>query len=608
MAFLPRGVRLLLLSAGLLIASCGDNGGSVPDKGPGRGDARILAEDTAALCSDGQDNDADGFPDCADQDCWPLSACAPDSGSPDAAPPDNRRSDGPAPPTPDGPAPPLPDGPVAPPPDGPAPPVPDALPADTLSPDSGVLPGCGGALCPSGSVCHNATCTVPGPTKTCGTATYPAIPSSGTGGVSYQGVLHVNAAHSGVSDGSATQPFKTISAALATIPANQTYAIAVAAGSYDEVVEIGQRLGGTVGFGAHLFCRCPQQVQINQPIRVRPLASGIVRAVIDGCSVVPKGVDPDTSCQWPSATCSAPYGLEAVGGNAELHLLVRESVIAGWCTGLYYSGSPQIGLDASLCVTRSRLTKNRIGVEVLRAPTNKLVAAPFAECQNLAENLALVLDRLDHNRDYAVNTHMEAQGIAMQANLVEGGGTLCGKQDGEGYGVYLGDAFSAVLAANVVRDNLNRGIGLRNDAEQAYSIKVQDNLVAGNRGAGIAMQKMQAQLNIYVTGNVVTNTAARAASEPGGDGLLFSVFSGVGYNVDVSGNTIDASSRIGAFFDGVGGALQNNTVSNSGTYGCVLQQSAASVGSNTWVNNALGNVQTYSSPVEKYGSLPVPLP
>jgi hypothetical protein len=419
---------------------------------------------------------------------------------------------------------------------------------------------------------------VPGPERSCGTATYPTIPASGTGGITYQGVFHVNAAYRGVSDGSAAKPYRTISDAVSDIPANHTYALVVAAGDYDEAVTIGQH-----GEGAHLFCRCPEQVRIRQTMRMSALSNASLRVVVDGCSLVPPGVDPETSCQWPAATCSHAHGIEAVGGQAELHLLVRHSVIAGWCSGIYYSAEPLLGLDSSLCVARSRVALNRMGVEVIRAPAAHLVSSPFAECQGLSENLSLVLNRIDHNR-------------------------------GEGYGVYLGDTQSAVISANVVRDNQNRGIGLRNEAWAALSVKVQDNVVTGNAGAGIAMQKMQASLDVYVTGNVVAGTiplSPRLATpdERGGDGLQVSLDNTpMLYGADVSGNTIDTSTRIGAFFDGVDGTFQNNTVTNSGTYGCVLQQSALTVGANSFSGNLSGDVQNYGSPVEKYGSLPIPMP
>lgn len=41
------------------------------------------AENTAALCNNGLDDDGDGFTDCADQDCWRLSICSDAVGSGD---------------------------------------------------------------------------------------------------------------------------------------------------------------------------------------------------------------------------------------------------------------------------------------------------------------------------------------------------------------------------------------------------------------------------------------------------------------------------------------------------------------------------------------------
>lgn len=54
-----------LAALALLLATCSD------DK-----TGAIASESSASLCSDGRDNDGDGFTDCADQDCWSFAICA----------------------------------------------------------------------------------------------------------------------------------------------------------------------------------------------------------------------------------------------------------------------------------------------------------------------------------------------------------------------------------------------------------------------------------------------------------------------------------------------------------------------------------------------------
>ena len=84
--------RLLgaLLCLGLL-AGCDPQPPAEPpaEAGP---DAPRAAEDSAARCSDGVDNDGDGRADCADQDCWRFATCQ-DLGALDLPRPDLPRPD-----------------------------------------------------------------------------------------------------------------------------------------------------------------------------------------------------------------------------------------------------------------------------------------------------------------------------------------------------------------------------------------------------------------------------------------------------------------------------------------------------------------------------------
>jgi hypothetical protein len=290
-------------------------------------------------------------------------------------------------------------------------------------------------------------------------------------------------------------------------------------------------------------------------------------------------------------------------------------VVAGWCNGIYFTSPDSPVADASICVARTRLVGNVRGLDAHTSPLNHN-GSPFTECHQGVnmENIAVVQSLIDQNRDYGVRTRSKSRGILLAGNIVEKSGQLGSKiapfgggQD-PGFGVYLGDTDSAVLSHNVVRSNHNRGIGLRNRNIGLNTMLVVDsNQVMDNRGAGISLQKLMAGVGVKLTNNTVGGTVA-IAGQPGGDGIQASVDAAASYNVDVSGNKISGSERIGVFYDGVGGNIANNTVTNSGTFGCVLQQSSATVGHNTFNGNLSGDVQNYGSPVEKYGSLPIPMP
>ena len=143
-----------------LLACCTPEG-MTPMDGGGEGGARDksvnTAEDTAASCKDGKDNDGDGFVDCLDQDCEGFAFCkdsgAPDKPAVDAPAPDMAAPDLPLPDMPAPDLPPLPDLFLASdkpqPPDAPAPdlplPSPDLPLSDIQAPD--LLTGDAGTPC-----------------------------------------------------------------------------------------------------------------------------------------------------------------------------------------------------------------------------------------------------------------------------------------------------------------------------------------------------------------------------------------------------------------------------------------------------------------------------
>ena len=131
----------ILVVASLLCCTPDTNVGSDAlwtEAGP---DGPVKTEDSPSLCSDGKDNDGDGFVDCLDQDCVAFAFCR-DLGSadrplPDALAPDAAASDLPLPDHPDLPPPPdlfpMLDFPLAP--DAPASDIPSQdLPVPDLPP------------------------------------------------------------------------------------------------------------------------------------------------------------------------------------------------------------------------------------------------------------------------------------------------------------------------------------------------------------------------------------------------------------------------------------------------------------------------------------------
>src|SRR4051812_31737899 len=69
-----------LVVVSLLIAACGPaprngNGGDDDGTGVDSGPIQSGPENTPAACSDGVDNDGDGYADCSDPDCSGIGTC-----------------------------------------------------------------------------------------------------------------------------------------------------------------------------------------------------------------------------------------------------------------------------------------------------------------------------------------------------------------------------------------------------------------------------------------------------------------------------------------------------------------------------------------------------
>ena len=290
---------------------------------------------------------------------------------------------------------------------------------------------------------------------------------------------------------------------------------------------------------------------------------------------------------WPM-TGDDPRGINVTGGGSQVDLLLSHSEVAGWCHGVYFTALSKS--NSSLCVSQSRVSANGWGLDIQNAPTTT-TAAP-GPCKPLTTAVTVVRSRLDQNRDFGFLARQGAQGISLQANVVERNGRVDSKVGGAGYGILLGNIDRASLKANRIDTNENRGIGLINMASSAAGeVEILDNTVRANRGAGISLQQLQAKKTVKVTGNWVLQTGV-VGSQPGGDGIQVCTDKNkkYSYSASILGNTIDSSKRHGVFLEGVGGSVASNTVKNSGGYGVVLQANkGATVGKNTYSNNASGN-------------------
>ena len=525
----------------------------------------------------------------------------------------------------------------------------DTTIADLYAGDFSVTtPGCTPA-CAGGEVCSEGACVKPGPTKVCGSDPFGA-------GLPASGVLYVDANHGGPFLGTKQNPYKTIAAALAAGSAATPDAgipdagaadagastpdagsagaaiIAVATGIYKEEL--------TIDKSVELRCRCAEKVRIAGTIQVVPASSAQV--LIDGCEIAPEkqtqkpadwgacNISSRTACKQPSdckapETCD-PKTLECVHPQAGLDrgiwvktgsfhgvdLLVRDSVISGWCSGIRFNAD--VTSSSSLCVSRTRLWGNHIGLDLENAPSAAMATMP-TECSGITEAVAATLSRLEQNEYAGVFSWSRARGVALRANRVAETGRLqtatgikTSTAEG-GFGVYLGNTSSAHLDSNLVEDNEHVGLGMINaEAFKETNLDIRRNVFRGNAGAGVTLQQLQASKPVQIIDNRVASTRALAGWK-GGDGVQVIVSHGTSYAVTVKGNVVQASKRHGLILDGVSGSVETNQVAGSGGYGVYLQRAPqVNVGTNTFGGNGQGNVNKVTTAVELCGVLPLPLP
>ena len=473
---------------------------------------------------------------------------------------------------------------------------PDASPGDLRGDqpagklDGAALPGCP-AGCAQNQTCRGGKCVTVGPTRSCGTSRY------GTG-LPSTGVIHVDGSFSGTGKGTAAKPYRRIADALAAYGPGSR-AIAVAEGTYTEQLTIDRDLW--------LACRCASKVTITGRIKIKvPLSRPGVMVTIDGCSVRPASGTAKPA-KWSSCDADLePRGISALSGAGSIALRIRDSVLSGWCVGAYFNASSSPGSSSSLCVARSRISANVKGLDVVQAPA--LSSFTFPECKGLPESVAASLSHLAENKDYGVFTRVAARGLALESNLVERSGHLGSSSGGLGFGVFLGNTDAAVIKGNRFANNNNRGLAMKNlSSVLATKILIQDNLLLGNRGAGIALQQLSAQKPVVISGNHIEATGV-VPGQPGGDGIQVSLNAGKLYDVTVEHNKVSSSKRMGVFLQGVGGKVRSNTVQGSSSHGILLQASKAAVGPNTFSGNGASNVSNTASKSVKVADLPLPIP
>jgi hypothetical protein len=477
-------------------------------------------------------------------------------------------------------------------------PTTDSRRADrSITPDgTTALPGCPSG-CGAEEVCWSTgsgfACKPTGPSKSCGTQKYGSgLPSSG--------VIYVDGSYSGAGTGTEAQPFKTIGDALKAVSSTAKI-VAVAQGSYTEDL--------TITSSVELRCRCADQVTIAGKVAVPPAGlTSDLTVVIDGCRIAGPG---PSSC-----TDGNPSALSVKNISYSVAVLVRDSVLTGWCSGLTFSLDRTLPLTGALplplvCVTRSRLTGNKFsGVELWETPKPSGSSAgwPGGECGGIKLTAAVELSQVTSNQT-GILAWGGASEVALAGSLISRNGAGTSPTGRVGMGVYLGNAVAAELRANRIEDNESHGVGLFNlTTVPGVKIVSTENLMSGNRGTALKLQQLQASQAVEISKNFIHGTQ-KLPGAVDGDGIQVTVNGGTSFAVDIKDNTIKNSARNGIVLDGVGGGVANNTISGSAAYGVALQNNAtATIGTNAFSGNLLGDQVKRTSAGDICSDLPVPMP
>jgi parallel beta-helix repeat protein len=458
-------------------------------------------------------------------------------------------------------------------------------------------------VCGDGEVCVDGACVAVGPNQACGCE----AGSAGAGEVCHPDygifsdsatILFVDASAGPGGDGTLAAPFSTIGEAIAALGAAGG-TVAIKAGTYTEdlavVPEGTLRIHGT----------CASQVRVAGQIAVAA-SSAPGSFVLDGVTVAPAGFDVTAMDDWGAcADAVEPRGISITPGLGALTTEIRDSVVAGWCTGIYFSADP--GSGATLCVHESRVCGNDTGVDLEGGPAG---IPGTGSCLPLGYGSVVQSSWIDQNRSYGVFADRGTSAVGFSANLVELTGRVGARTDPvvtEGIGLFLGNLRESFISENVLSSNLGGGLAVRNLAgatEHVRAIEIVDNRVRDNGGAGIALQQLQAETPVVVTGNVIASIGAPIGGA-GGDGLQITVEGGTSYAVTISGNTITDSARDGIMLEGVSGTVSSNTITGSGQVGLLLQNSSAVSSGNTISGS--GSVDE-SSDLLGHGPIQIPPP
>ncbi|MCZ7683415.1 MAG: right-handed parallel beta-helix repeat-containing protein [Sandaracinaceae bacterium] len=469
--------------------------------------------------------------------------------------------------------------------------------------DSGTPTGECSPACGAGESCFGGRCVAVGPNQACGCE--PG--SAGAGEVCHpdygifaddETILFVDGAAAGGGDGTLAAPFSTIGEAVAALDASGG-TIAIKAGTYTEDLTVTPRGSVRVHGSCARDVRIAGQIQVGSP-------PGPASFVLDGVTVAPAGFDADAMDEWGSCADSVePRGIAISPGASSLTTEIRDSVIAGWCTGVYFNADPSSG--ATLCVHESRVSANDTGLDLEGGPAG---IPGTGSCLPLGYGSVVQSSLIDQNRSFGVFADRGTEAVGMNANVVALTGWIGERSDPvltEGIGVYFGNLRESFIAENVLAENLGGGLAAFNlvgPSDSTREIEIADNVLVGNGGAGIALRQLQAETPVTITGNEIRATGTPIGGD-GGDGIQVTVEGGTSYAVTISGNTIADSARDGIMLDGVSGTVSSNTITGSGAVGLLLQGSTAVSSGNAISGSGL---EDESSASLGHGPLQIPVP
>lgn len=474
--------------------------------------------------------------------------------------------------------------------------------------DGGTMgPACA-SPCADGTVCIDGSCVDVGPsTMSCGCE----VGSAGAGETCYpaygvfpdsEAVWFVDDAAAAGGDGTIGTPFRTIGAAMATLEADGgSGTVAVAAGNYVEDLTVADLGGGRVT----LRGTCASRARLSGQLHVTA-ATGAGSFTLAGFTVAPDGYDLAAMSDWGACSDAVePRGVSFVSAPGGVSAEVQETVIAGWCTGLYFSAAP--ASPSTFCLHRSRVCANHQGVDLEGGPS---LTAGAGSCLALGYGAVIQRSLIDQNRAYGVFADRATRTVGLTQNAIMLTGTLGTRTDPvveRGLGVFLGNLTEGYVSRNHVSSNLGGGLAIRNlttGGVTADAIEILGNTFSSNAGVGLALLEVQSSTPVMLMNNTISSTGAPISGE-GGDGIEVTVSGGTSYAVTITGNRIEGSARDGIMLEGVSGDVSSNTIVDSGAYGLLLQNTTVIASTNTISGSGSAD---QSSDDLGHGTLPIPIP